>query len=488
MLKFDHISKHFGPVAALDQVDFSVKKGEVHCLVGENGAGKSTLIKCLSGAYQLDSGRILIDGVPVQITNPQMSLEQGVAVVYQDLNIIPAMSVVDNILLGQENSRVGFVQHGKNVEAVRPYLQTVGLQVDPMMPMENLGIAQQQMVAIARSLYRKAKILVLDEPTAVLSDEETRTLFEIIRKLRDDGITMIYISHRLNELYEIGDRVTVLKDGRYVTTEEISNITNDRLITLMVGRELQDIYPERSRQPGDVVMEVRGLTNRKIRDISFTLRSGEVLGISGMVSAGRSEILRALMGVDPIQSGEVIVEGKVCKIHNPADAINAHIGMVPEDRRGQGIIGCLSVQENITTILSRLKAKLGFIQAKLNRTTAAEYTQSLKIKMASANQEIAFLSGGNQQKVVLAKWLCIHPKVLLLDEPTQGIDVGTKAEIYQLIDTLAKEGYSIILVSSEMMEILNLSDRILVVREGQIVKELDGKSATECEILTYAMR
>lgn len=488
MLQFDHISKHFGPIAALDKVNFSVKKGEVHCLVGENGAGKSTLIKCLSGAYQLDSGRILIEGNPVQITHPQMALELGVAVVYQDLNVIPAMSVLDNIMLGQEYLKAGFVQQKKNLEAVCPYLQTVGLQVDPLIPMEVLSIAQQQMVAIARALYRKAKILVLDEPTAVLSDEETKTLFEIIRRLKADGITIIYISHRLNELYEIGDRVTVLKDGRFVSTEQIANITNEQLISLMVGRDLQDIYPPRNRTPGDVVLEVRGLTNGKIRDINFKLHAGEVLGIAGMVSAGRSEILRAIMGVDPLYAGEILVEGTHCTILNPEDAIRARIGMVPEDRRGQGIIGPLSVGENITTVLSGLKSKMGFVRRKMNRQVIAEYMDTLKIKAASSNQEIAFLSGGNQQKVVLAKWLCIQPKVLLLDEPTQGIDVGTKAEIYQLIDRLACDGYSIILVSSEMMEVINLCDRILVIREGQIVCEMEGSTATEREILTYAMR
>lgn len=487
-LTFDRVSKRFGPVAALDQVSFEIKRGEVHCIVGENGAGKSTLIKCLSGAYQVDGGRILIDGVPVCINNPQAALELGVAVVYQDLNIVPAMSVVDNIVLGTERRRLGFVERGKNREAVLPYLQTVGLRVGPGTPLEDLSIAQRQMAAIARALYRQAKILVLDEPTAVLSDEETKTLFQIIERLQDDGITIIYISHRLNELYEIGDSVTVLKDGRYVATKDISHITNDRLISLMVGRELRDIYPVRDRSQGEVLLEARGLTNAKINDISFTLRAGEVLGLAGMVSAGRSEILRALMGVDPLYSGEILVDGVKRNIRNPMDAISARIGMVPEDRRGQGIIACLSVRDNITTILSRLKARLGFVRDRINREAAAGYFNSLKIKAASPQQEIGFLSGGNQQKAVLAKWLCARPRILLLDEPTQGIDVGTKAEIYQLIDVLARQGYSIILVSSEMMEILNLSDRILVVREGRIVKELEGKDATEQEILTYAMR
>lgn len=487
VLKFEHIKKQFGPVKALDDISFEVRKGEVHCLVGENGAGKSTLIKILSGAYNITSGTIYIDGKKAEIRTPSEASELGITVVYQEMNTVDKISIVDNIVLGMEKSKWGFNLVKKNTDFVRPYLERVGLRTDPQELMGNLSIAQKQMVMLAKALVQHAKVIVLDEPTAMLNEKEVRILFEIIDSLKKDGITIIYISHRMEEIYEIGDRISVLKDGTYVGTFDKNRLTMDQLIVKMVGRELKDVYPDKKRGQGEKILEVRNLSNSHISDISFSLYKGEVLGIAGLVGSGRSEILRAVFGADPKWKGEIFLNGKQITIRSPRDAIMHGIGFVPEERKTQGIIGCLSIKDNLTLIYSQIKARMGFLQKKEEDSVTEYYIEKLSIKTTGGAQIVGNLSGGNAQKVVVAKWLSISPSILLLDEPTQGIDVGAKAEIYQLIDMLAKEGIGVIVVSSDLMEIIHLSNRILVMKEGSISGELVGDAITEDRVMMYAM-
>lgn len=487
ILKFDHVLKQFGSVKALKEVSFEVVKGEVHCLVGENGAGKSTLMKILSGAYDIDGGAVFIDGEEANIVNPSTAAKLGVAVVYQDMNTVEKLSIVDNIMLGNEVAKLGFHSRQKNIEKVSNYLETVGITNPPTEQMENLSIAKKQMVMIAKALTQKAKIIVLDEPTAMLNEQEVRLLFEIIGKLKVKGITIIYISHRMEEIYEIGDRVSVLKDGGYVGTYDTEEMPVDKLIVKMVGRELKDVYPSKQRDIGEEIFRVEGICNEKLDNISLSLRRGEVLGISGLVGSGRTELLRAIFGVDRKAAGKVYLHQKQAKIMSPKDAIRNQIGLVPEERKTQGVVNCLTVLENITMIYSQIHSRMGFLQKGDEHSVTKDFIQQLDIKTSGLMQPVGNLSGGNQQKVVLAKWLSIAPDLLLLDEPTQGIDVGAKAEIYQLINQLARQGMGVIVVSSDLVEIINLSNRILVMREGEIAGELEGDAITEDQIMMYAM-
>ncbi|TCS72873.1 monosaccharide ABC transporter ATP-binding protein (CUT2 family) [Muricomes intestini] len=487
VLEFRNVSKKFGSVKALDNISFGVQRGEVHCLVGENGAGKSTLMKILSGAYDITSGKIFMDGKETRITNPSEASRLGVTVVYQEMNTVDKLSIVDNIVLGMENAKLGFNLKKENIKFVKPYLERVGLSVNPDTVMGTLSIAQKQMVMIAKALAQKVKVLVLDEPTAMLNENEVRILFDIIASLKKDGITIIYISHRMEEIYEIGDRITVLKDGTYVGTFERDSISMDQLIVKMVGRELSAVYPDRKRERKGALLKVKDLNNQNVSDISFTLYQGEVLGVAGLVGSGRSEMLRAIFGADAKMSGEVYMKGQKVDINSPRDSIKKGIGFVPEDRKTQGIIRCLSVKENLTLIYSQLNANHGFLKKKKENKVTRDYINRMNIKTPNKEQLVGRLSGGNSQKVVIAKWLSIAPDILLLDEPTQGIDVGAKAEIYQLIDQLAREGIGVIVVSSDLMEIINLSNRILVMKDGSIAGELSGDHITEDQVMLYAM-
>lgn len=487
VLRFEHVKKQFGPVKALDDISFEVQRGEVHCLVGENGAGKSTLMKILSGAYDITGGRIYMNGKEVRITNPSEAADLGVTVVYQEMNTVDKLSIVDNMMLGMEFSKLGFNRKKENKKFVKPYLERVGLSLSPDVPMGTLSIAQKQMVMMAKALAQQTQVIVLDEPTAMLNEKEVKILFEIIARLKKDGITIIYISHRMEEIYEIGDRISVLKDGTYVGTFHKDAITMDQLIVKMVGRELKDVYPDKNREQKEPLIEVRHLSNAYLSDISFTLHKGEVLGIAGLVGSGRSEILRAIFGADTKQSGEVFLKGKKAAIFSPRDAIKCGIGFVPEDRKAQGVIRCLSVKENLTLIYAQLHARFGFLQKKKEEQITKEYIHKLNIKTPDFTQLVGRLSGGNAQKVVVAKWMSISPSILLLDEPTQGIDVGAKAEIYQLIDRLARDGIGVIVVSSDLIEIINLSNRILVMKDGAVSGELSSGNITEDQVMTYAM-
>ncbi|WP_162272147.1 sugar ABC transporter ATP-binding protein [Murdochiella vaginalis] len=471
----------------MKDVSFSVREGEVHCLVGENGAGKSTLIKILCGAYSIDNGELRIDGQPVRIETPAQAAAKGIAVVYQDVTNVDKLSIADNIVLGAENSRCGFNQQKKNIEFVRPFLNQVGLEIEPTALMETLSIAQKQMVMIAKALSKKARLIVLDEPTAMLNEQEVHTLFQIICSLRDSGITVVYISHRMEEIYRIGDRVTVLKDGGYVGTWDLSSINPQQLIVKMVGRELGDVYPNKHRPIGKELLRVENLTTEKIDGVSFALHEGEVIGLAGLVGSGRTEVLRAIFAADKLYGGKIVLEENELSLSSPMDAIRSGIGLLPEDRKRQGIVSCLTVKDNITLLYSQLNAKYGFLKKADDDAITRHYIDDLRIKTPSAMQEVGNLSGGNQQKVVVSKWLSISPRVLLLDEPTQGIDVGAKADIYQLINRLARQGMGVIVVSSDLIEIINLSNRIVVMRDGHVAKILTSDELTEERVMLYAM-
>lgn len=486
-LRFENVTKTFGSVKALKSVSFDIKKGEVHCLVGENGAGKSTLIKILAGSYIIDSGQVYIEEEPVLITDPLDGVNKGIAVVYQELNTIPYMTVADNFILGMERQKWGFNKKAENIELARTYLKCVDLDIEPTTMMSKLSVAQRQMVEVAKALAHNAKIIVFDEPTAFLSEKEVGVLFEKIKDLQAQGITIIYISHRMDELFQIGNRITILKDGAYVGTYSLKDVTVDEIVQLMVGRELSSVYPKVNTEFGEVALRVEHLKNSVLKDVSIEVRVGEVLGISGLVGSGRSELLRAIYGADKLNSGEIYVFGKNVSIRTPADAIANNIGMLPEDRRSLGIIGCLSVKDNISLILSKLTSKFGFLNMKGTNNIVDNYINELKIKTPSAEQLISKLSGGNQQKVIVARQLCINPKILLLDEPTQGIDIGSKSDIYQLIQNLACSGMAIIVVSSELIEICNISSRIIVMRDGKIAGEVAKEDISEENVTRLAM-
>lgn len=483
-LEIKNVSKYFPGVKALDRVNLSIKKGEIHCIVGENGAGKSTLIKILTGAFTQDEGEIVFNCCDLDCGRFHASKE-NITAVYQDVHVVDALSIAENIVLGEEERICCFNQKKKNMRRITPYLEQVRLNIDPRTQMSLLTCAQKQMVMIAKALAKGVKIIILDEPTAMLGDKEVETLFEIIRSLKNIGVTIIYISHRLKEIFDIGDRVTVLKDGYKVGTYNCIDIDENRLANLMVGREIHSIFPEKNKAFGETVLQVNNISNKHISNISFDLKSGEVLGIAGLVGSGRSELLWSIFGSMKIHTGEILIQNRKTTI-TPGKAIQCGIALVPENRRCQGIIGNLSVQENLTTVYSRIASKWYFRNMNAERQLCDKYISELNIKTPSKQQQVAYLSGGNQQKVVLGKWLASKPNILLLDEPTQGIDVGAKEEIYEMINKLARQGLGVLLVSSDMIEVINLCNRILVMREGKIAGEFSG-NATEKQIVEYSM-
>ncbi len=487
-LEMRGICKFFPGVQALKDVDFACRGGEVHALVGENGAGKSTLVKVLAGDYEADEGEIKIKGEQVEIRSPSDALGLGVSIIYQEFNLLPYMSIAENITLGRAPRTVwGTVDWGKMRGQAEAALARIGVEMDIREKAMNLSVAEQQLVEIAKALSMDARILVMDEPSAVLAGSELETLFNIIRSLKQQGVAIIYISHRLDEVFEIADRATVLKDGQFAGTVDIGSATKAQLISMMVGRTLDETFPPAEGEIGEVILRVEGLNrSRKIQDVSFELHRGEVLGLAGLVGAGRTEVARAIFGADRLDSGRVHVDGREIHVSDPKHAVSLGMGMVPEDRKQHGFIPVMSVAKNITLpILDRLQ-KFGVIQQDKENEIVEEYIGYLAIMVSSPDQEIQYLSGGNQQKVILAKWLSAQPKVIILDEPTRGVDVGTKAEIYRLIRELAERGVGIIFISSELPEILGLSDRILVMYAGRIQGELGHDEATEERILTLA--
>jgi ABC-type sugar transport system ATPase subunit len=489
LLSMRGIVKSFPGVRALRGVDLELHGGEVLALLGENGAGKSTLIKVLAGAHPPDAGDIHINGQAARIASPLDARQAGIAVIYQEFNLVPTLTAIENIFLGQEPARAGFVRRGEERHRAAELFARIGVSVEANTPCRELSVAQQQVVEIARALAMEARIVVMDEPSATLTPQEVDRLFGIISDLKTRGIGLIYISHRLEEVFAIADRVLVLRDGAAIDCRPIGNVTRDELIRLMVGRRLEEEFPKRHVALGSPRLVVRGLTRgRKVRDVSFSIRRGEVVGLTGLVGAGRTETARLIFGADRRESGVIELDGRTLDIRSPRDAIAAGIALLTEDRKAQGLVLTQSVNANFALPNLRRFSSLGFLRQRGERQALARHIDSLQIRVASPEQPARNLSGGNQQKVVLAKWLERDCDVLLFDEPTRGIDVGAKVEIYRLINELAAAGKAILLISSELPEVLGMSDRILVMHEGRINGEIvDVGGATQEEILRLAV-
>jgi len=488
LLKMQGIVKKFPGVRALDRVDFDLGQGEVHCLVGENGAGKSTLIKVLSGVYPVDEGKIYINGKEVMIINPHRGRELGISVIYQELNLIHSLSVVENIFLGNEIVTRGVLNWREMKRKAKELFNSLGIDVPMNVLAKDLGIGQQQFVATAKALSLKAQILIMDEPSAVISGKELDRLFGLIGKLKKRGIGIIYISHRLDEIFEIGDRVTILRDGEKVKESRIKEITRNEMVEHMIGRKMKSYYVKEKVSVGKKTLIVKNLERKGIfSNINFDLRRGEILGISGLLGAGRTELAKAIVGADCIDKGEIFIDGEKVNIKSPSDAVNIGIGLIPEDRKSDGLLLSRSVKENVTLCVLKRICWLSVINFRKLFETTRRFVESLNIITPSLDCLVYNLSGGNQQKVVLAKWLALRCKILIMDEPTRGIDVGAKKEIYYLMNNFVKEGGSIILISSELPEILALSDRILVMCKGKITREFLHQEATQKKILEFSL-
>jgi ribose transport system ATP-binding protein len=483
------ISKSFGGVHALKDVSFKVRPGEIHALVGENGAGKSTLMKILSGAYAKDSGDIKIDGDQVHITNPHTGRKMGIAIIYQEFALAPDLTVAENIYLDHLGGKKGFINWSKLYRNAGELIKSIGFDINPAGTVGDLTVAYQQVVEITKALSENAKILILDEPTAVLAPRETEQLFEVLKKLKQQDVSIIYISHRLDEIFRIADIVTVIKDGAVTGTANPAEVSTDDVISMMIGRKLAAMFPERHCQIGEEIFRVENINRGKeVRNVSFSVRAGEVLGIAGLVGAGRTETMRAIFGADSKDAGRITLDGRPLRINSPTDAVKAGIGFLPEDRKEQGTILSMSVRKNVTmpSLWSRF-AKFGFIKQADEKKTTRDLIEKLSIKTNSTETDVTDLSGGNQQKVVLAKWLGTDCRVIILDEPTRGVDVGAKVEIYNLINELAAAGLAIIVISSEMMEVIGICDRVLVMRQGRIQGVLEKDQLTEENIMNLAI-
>ncbi len=492
-LRMEGISKAFPGVQALDGVDFEVATGEVVALVGENGAGKSTLMKILCGAYRRDAGRIFLNGQETEIESPHHAQQSGIAIIYQEFNLTPNQSVAANIFIAREPRQRGlggllnFVDRRRMEKEARGHLDRLGARVPAKALIRDLSVAEQQMVEVAKALAVDARIIVMDEPTSALGEDEVEMLFEIISTLKERGIAVVFISHRLEEVFRTADRVVVLRDGRRAGGMPIGEATQESIIRLMVGRELADLFQKEKAEIGEPLLDVRGLTRQGVvEDVSFTLRRGEILGFAGLVGAGRTETARLLFGVDRIDSGTIYIDGNPVRIDSPQDAVKAAIGFVPEDRTTQGLVLGLPVQENVVLPTLDDYCRAGWVDRHGVRHTAQQYVDRLNIRTPDLQQKAMYLSGGNQQKVVLAKWLASQPEILIMDEPTRGIDVGAKAEVHALMSQLAQSGMGIILISSELPEILGMSDRILVMAEGRVAAILERDEATQESIMACA--
>lgn len=486
-LLLHHITKQFPGVKALDAVSMSINGGEIHALCGENGAGKSTLMNILSGNIQPDHGDIIINGNRVIIKSPQQAFDHSIAIVYQHLSLVNSLSVAENIYANQPPvNKLGFIQFEQLFKKTAVLLRQLKLEeINPKATVEKLSPAQKQMVEIAKALSKDPSILILDEPTASLTGKETQTLFEILEAQRQKGVAIIYISHRLDEIFKLADRVTILKDGKYEGTFLSTELTSDALITKMVGREITALKTS-SFKTEKILLEIRNLTGKKFTNISFKLFRGEILGLSGLVGAGRTEIARAIFGIDNIESGEILVHERLVKLSHPADAIQNKIAYVSEDRKALGLFPELSIQDNIVIASIEHEMQAGLYERKVAKNLAVTAANRLSIKAENVNRRVSNLSGGNQQKVMLARWLLTKPDVLIIDEPTHGIDVGAKYEIYEILRSLASEGKGILMISSELPELLGLCDRIIVIKAGRIAGELSGDNLLEEKVMKLA--
>jgi ribose transport system ATP-binding protein len=488
LLEMKGIGKSFPGVKALEGVNLTVREGQVHALLGENGAGKSTLIKILSGAYIRDEGEIFWEGKKADIKSPQDAQGLGISTIYQEFNLASHLTVAENIFLGHLPQKGLLVDWVAAKNRAREILDNLGVSFSVDETPANLAVAEQQLVEIAKALNRETRILIMDEPSAVLGDKDLEKLFDVVRQLQSQGIGIIYISHRLKEIFEVADEVTVLKDGRYVATRDISDVNMDDLVKLMVGRELADVYPKRTAQPGEMLLEVNNISREGVlHDISFNLRAGEIVGFAGITGSGRTELARVIFGADPYTSGQMQLYGEPYKVRSPGDAISKGIALVTEDRKGQGLLLKLAVTQNTTISGLNKLTRFGIIKMKEELELVKDMIEQLSIKTPGPNFIVLNMSGGNQQKVVLARWLSLGVRIFIMDEPTRGIDVGSKSEIYQIMAELTEQGVGIIMISSELPEILGMSDRIMVMREGRLVKELSRQEASEEAIMLHAV-
>lgn len=489
LLRMEHISKSFPGVQALKDVNFDVRRGEIHALVGENGAGKSTLMKALTGGQPADNGRIIWKDQPVNIHNPSDAQNLGISMIHQELSLIPYLTIGQNVFLGREPrwNLPGIISWKTLYQQTDKLLKQLNLDIDPRMDIQNLSIAQQQMVEVAKALSIQADLIAMDEPTSSLTDRETEILFDMMRKLREQGVSIVFISHRLEEIFEISDRVTVLRDGTHIATRPTAELDHNSIVQLMVGRELTDIYPYEKTEQRDVVLSVRDLhESKELKGVTFDLHGGEILGVAGLVGAGRTAVAETLFGIRAATAGEIIIENETAPIRSPKQAIRQGLGFVPEDRKLQGLFLNMAVRENIIMSGIDQVSNFGFVNGGEANQLASEFVEKLNVRTPSLRQTVRNLSGGNQQKVVIARWLTLKPRVLILDEPTRGVDVGAKAEIYALMRQLAAEGIAVLMISSELPEVLGVSDRIVVMHEGRVTGHFLRDEATQDKIMHAA--
>ena len=482
------IDKSFGSNQVLKQAGFTLESGEVHALMGENGAGKSTLMKILTGVYTKDAGTVLVDGKEVNYKNPQEAEKAGIVFIYQELNVMFDLTVEENLFMGKEiHGKFGIFDRKAMQKKAREALNTLGVDISPKTVMSELSVGQQQMVEICKALMADAKVIIMDEPTAALTQSETVALFKVIESLRKKGVSMVYISHRMEEIFELCDRITVLRDGSYIGVKNIPETNMNEIVKMMIGREIGERYPSRDVKIGKEVLKVKGLTRKgTFHDVSFSVRAGEVLGVSGLMGAGRTEIMQAIFGNLSYESGSIEIDGKEVKISNPRQAMEQGIGFITEDRKTEGLMLDKSIRENISLCNLGRISKSSVISKEAEKNMVAEAIKDLHIKCFGPYHECNNLSGGNQQKVVLAKWILTNPKILILDEPTRGVDIGAKKEIYSIINKLAAQGVAIIMVSSELPEVLGMSDNIMVVREGEVRGIISYEEANQERVMTLA--
>lgn len=483
ILTLKNITKEFPGVKALDDVTINIERGTIHGLVGENGAGKSTLIKVLAGIYQPNKGEIILDGKPCRFNSPIEARRAGISVVHQEIKLAEPLSVAENMFLGNIQLKNGLVDWKGMRRRAREIVEDLGMDIDINAQVSSLTVAKKQIVEIMHAINNNSRILIMDEPSSVLTDRELEVMFRIVKQLRDKGITIIYISHRLDEIFGLCSNVSVLRDGCHIDTIPVASVDRQGLINMMVGREMGQEYPKEVGNVGGTILEVKNLSRGILQDISFEVKSGEVFGISGLIGAGRTELARAILGIDKPESGEVYVRGKKVHYRTFADAIRDGLGLIPEDRKLQGLVQIMSVKRNTTLVNMKRVLRAGVISSSLEEKLSKEYADKLHVVTPSMETEVQYLSGGNQQKVVIAKWLFQNSEILFLDEPTRGIDVGAKAEIYRLINRMAKEGKTIIMISSEMPELLGMCDRIMVMHEGHKMGELNAAEATQAKIM-----
>ncbi|UAX95081.1 sugar ABC transporter ATP-binding protein [Ensifer adhaerens] len=489
LLSAEGIRKEFPGVVALDDVEFKLKRGTVHALMGENGAGKSTLMKILAGIYTPDKGDVKLKGVDIRLKSPLDALENGIAMIHQELNLMPFMTVAENIWIRREpKNRFGFVDHGEMNRITARLFDRLKIKIDPEIEVRHLSVANRQMVEIAKAVSYESDVLIMDEPTSALTEREVAHLFEIIRDLREQGIGIVYITHKMNELFEIADEFSVFRDGKFIGTHASSDVTRDDIIRMMVGREITQMFPKEEVPIGDVVLSVKNLAlDGVFRDVSFDVRAGEILGIAGLVGSGRSNVAETLFGVTPASSGTIAIDGKTLSIDSPNKAIRNRMAFLTEDRKDTGCLLILDILENMQiAVLQDRFVKGGFVTEKQITAACEEMSRKLRVKTPNLQERIENLSGGNQQKVLIGRWLLTNPRILILDEPTRGIDVGAKAEIHRLVTELARNGVAVIMISSEMPEVLGMSDRIMVMHEGRVTGFLDRAEATQIKVMELA--